>query len=898
MPFSFRQLFLLALGMSFVILAGCGDGNVRLTTGPNSGNQGCEDGECPSGQSCYRGACYKDCAGSGDCPGNARCHEGRCAPMDCSGVKCHAEETCHQGVCYPNCEGESDCDGEARCFEGGCVPTSCDEVICPGVQICHRGVCYPEHPGCEGDDDCPADNACRRGECEPHCDSNLDCVEPLLCVDPCGGAASCMDAKTCRDPNPCAGVNCPAGQICRDGDCTVPCQGIDCGQGEFCFLDRCYESPDAALCQGVNCDAGYRCVNGNCYKDEGDCVPFAECPDGSICRPVAADEAFCMSQDCGLMTCVAGTVCQNGQCNPVCGPDNPCEAPAAICMEMCPGEADGCDSGCYDQCSTSACPPGQTCDWDRCYDECWAASECAANERCFHGRCVPLDCTGVVCGPTEACSRGGCVLPCQNNAECPGEALCRQGLCDDPCDETRCPAGQTCSQGVCYDECGTECPDDHVCIRRDVGENYCSPLSCEGVECAEGNACYRGRCKAECSDDDECPSPETCDLSQNPSVCVGECDEVVCPGDTHCFEGRCHQECTYQEDCPDAHYCHYNGLCVPSNCPECSNGMVCNENTFTCTLCTQVERIWPTWLDCWMSTCRVATSVALSRHRYPSGVSTAVIALGAESETGAGVDAMSGGPLAYKLNAPILLSAHSHLSWSTRQELTRLRNAPTRLQRVVILGGPFAISNDVENAIRALGIPRVERVFGHTRMDTSIEVARAVNASPTIVFLADAWVLDGHLVSGVAAALGAPVLLTDTDELTDVIADYLNAHSSTIIETVVIGSQSAIPDSVMAQIPTPTRRITGANQYDVSAAIAAYAVNERGLNPSHVNIAEGKTLHDSLSAGATGRILLVSQTSCLKNWPCADPTAPTAAYTFLETQGVNRVTLVGTASAL
>jgi putative cell wall-binding protein len=182
-------------------------------------------------------------------------------------------------------------------------------------------------------------------------------------------------------------------------------------------------------------------------------------------------------------------------------------------------------------------------------------------------------------------------------------------------------------------------------------------------------------------------------------------------------------------------------------------------------------------------------------------------------------------------------------------------------------------------------------------MDTSVEVARAVNPSPTIVFLADAWVLDGHLASGVAAALGAPVLLTDTDELSDVVAAYLQAHRATIVETVVIGTREAISDAVMAQIPTATRRITGPSQYAVSAAIATYAI-ERGVDPAHVYLTEGRTLFDALSAGATGRILLLSESSCLKNRPCTDFNTISPAYRFLDEQPVRRVTLVGTGSAL
>ncbi|MEA3502982.1 MAG: cell wall-binding repeat-containing protein, partial [Actinomycetota bacterium] len=89
---------------------------------------------------------------------------------------------------------------------------------------------------------------------------------------------------------------------------------------------------------------------------------------------------------------------------------------------------------------------------------------------------------------------------------------------------------------------------------------------------------------------------------------------------------------------------------------------------------------------------RYATAIEVSRHGFPSGAHTVFVAIGTKYP-----DALAGGPPAADAPAPILLVPETYLPSSVAAELVRLDP-----DRVVILGGPAAVSSAVESAIAAL----------------------------------------------------------------------------------------------------------------------------------------------------------------------------------------------------
>jgi putative cell wall-binding protein/uncharacterized coiled-coil protein SlyX len=80
-------------------------------------------------------------------------------------------------------------------------------------------------------------------------------------------------------------------------------------------------------------------------------------------------------------------------------------------------------------------------------------------------------------------------------------------------------------------------------------------------------------------------------------------------------------------------------------------------------------------------------------------------------------DAVAGVPLAHQLNAPILLTQTNSIVSATIAEITRLK-----AERVIILGGPGAISDNVRGELERIGLA-VERIEGADRYETAARIA-------------------------------------------------------------------------------------------------------------------------------------------------------------------------------
>lgn len=149
---------------------------------------------------------------------------------------------------------------------------------------------------------------------------------------------------------------------------------------------------------------------------------------------------------------------------------------------------------------------------------------------------------------------------------------------------------------------------------------------------------------------------------------------------------------------------------------------------------------------------RFETATSTSKRFWPQ--SNTVYVASADSFA----DALSGGALAAKMGAPILLTGQQKLHDATRAELQRL--APTQ---VVILGGAGAVSENVASQVQA-AIPAaaLSRLQGADRFGTAAAAAQAGWPSSTKAMYAVAWNFPDAL-AGVAAAAAsdAPLLLTN-----------------------------------------------------------------------------------------------------------------------------------------
>ncbi|MCA0991276.1 cell wall-binding repeat-containing protein [Guptibacillus hwajinpoensis] len=195
-------------------------------------------------------------------------------------------------------------------------------------------------------------------------------------------------------------------------------------------------------------------------------------------------------------------------------------------------------------------------------------------------------------------------------------------------------------------------------------------------------------------------------------------------------------------------------------------------------------------------------------------------------------DALAGAPLAYKMDAPILLTGQKSLNKEVRAEIQRLG-----AKKVFILGGTGAVSNYVEYQIEGLDID-TERINGKDRFETAANIAARLGGSPEQAVVANGMDFpDALSVASYAARNGFPILLTEDDKLPKV----TDRAISGIDHTIVAGGSGVVSEKVKDMLPDATR-YAGKDRFATAATIAT------DLNPSaKVFVATGMDFADALA---------------------------------------------------
>jgi type VII secretion-associated serine protease mycosin len=237
---------------------------------------------------------------------------------------------------------------------------------------------------------------------------------------------------------------------------------------------------------------------------------------------------------------------------------------------------------------------------------------------------------------------------------------------------------------------------------------------------------------------------------------------------------------------------------------------------------------------------RYATAAAVSASAFGAGVPVAYIATG-----GSFPDALAGGPAAKVHGGPLLLTATSSLPAATAAELGRLRPG-----RIVVLGGPGAVSDAVVSQLNGYTGGGVTRVFGADRYATAAAISRATfSGGAGLVYVATGGNYPDALAAGAAAAKNnAPILLVSQNGLPGATAAELSRlHPGQII---VMGGPGAVSDAVLNQLrgfAPSVQRISGSDRYATAVAIsvATHAPN----SVTNVYVAVGSSYPDGLAAG-------------------------------------------------
>ena len=267
--------------------------------------------------------------------------------------------------------------------------------------------------------------------------------------------------------------------------------------------------------------------------------------------------------------------------------------------------------------------------------------------------------------------------------------------------------------------------------------------------------------------------------------------------------------------------------------------------------------VWPATAEVvrWAGDDRVATAVRVSREAFDAGVDVAFV-----SRADDFADALVGGVVAGRLGGPVLLTYPDRAAAATLEELRRL--APDRL---IVLGGPPAVSAEVADELAAAaGVP-AERLEGDDRFTTAAAVSGdGFEPGVPVAFIANGLGFpDALSAAPTAAAAGGPILLVGPGTLPEATRAELARLAPRRI--VVLGSEAAVGASVFAELRSAVDaevvRWAGPNRYATSARIA----EEGELAAGTVFVVTGQTFPDGLAAGpaaiaAGAALLLVAPT--------------------------------------
>lgn len=256
---------------------------------------------------------------------------------------------------------------------------------------------------------------------------------------------------------------------------------------------------------------------------------------------------------------------------------------------------------------------------------------------------------------------------------------------------------------------------------------------------------------------------------------------------------------------------------------------------------------------------RVETAIEVARRATAGrGAETVVLARADDY-----ADALAGGPLAARFDAPILLSGGDRLDARVVALVTEL--AP---RTAYLLGGETALTPRVAQELREAGVAEVVRIAGDDRFATAAAIADRVvsqaereRGSPT-----------AYLVEGVnadpqrgwpdalaaAAQGGRPVLLTGRDSLPEATRRALGIF----VAVTIVGGEAAVSPEVQREVADEVievHRIAGATRYETFRRLSGAA----GDRPWLVT---GRDWPDALTAGAGahldgGSLVLVDGTT-------------------------------------
>ena len=246
---------------------------------------------------------------------------------------------------------------------------------------------------------------------------------------------------------------------------------------------------------------------------------------------------------------------------------------------------------------------------------------------------------------------------------------------------------------------------------------------------------------------------------------------------------------------------------------------------------------------------RVATAIDASQFLFgaaPAGAEAVVLA-----RSDLFPDALAGVPLAAASTGPLLITPPTQLDSRVAAEIQRILPLD---KPVYLLGGTGALSQAVEDQVKALGYTTVTRLAGPDRFATALAIAlqveQVLGGPPVVVLVATGRNFPDALAAVAAAGSGGVVVLSNDATLPPPVRAYVvqkQQVDNALVATVGGPAEPSYPEADAA--------ISGADRYQTAALVADVFFVPGSEGPAVAGLATGTNFPDALSGGAVMALL-------------------------------------------
>ncbi|MFH1774970.1 MAG: cell wall-binding repeat-containing protein [Methanobacteriota archaeon] len=156
------------------------------------------------------------------------------------------------------------------------------------------------------------------------------------------------------------------------------------------------------------------------------------------------------------------------------------------------------------------------------------------------------------------------------------------------------------------------------------------------------------------------------------------------------------------------------------------------------------------------------------------------------------VDSMAAIAYAKQKDLPILLTRPNELPEPTLNAIQNLKP-----NKIIVIGGPMAVSTKVENRLKEIAY--VERIWGETRHETTVEIASKIDNFDTIVITGGENPSVDALI--VAAEYGAPLLYVTGSNVPQRAEEFIVEHKTTKVVIVDVDRKVSTEIQVLMALP-------------------------------------------------------------------------------------------------